>query len=145
MEGDGSKALGTARLIATLTYVVPLVVFPAVPRMVKAEMSLDAQAQALLTAVLGLVGIVDYGVSLFLEAKMLARVQSGASDRRSGIISAAALVSAFGASLAVYGLVLTFLGAPVWGAAFYVLCAAHGLHFMTRWPNYQRAAEGSPH
>ena len=142
MEGHRSKALGTARLIATLTYVVPLVVFPVVPRVVETEMSVDAQTLAVLAAALGLIGIVDHGVSLFLEAKMLARVQSGAGDRRSGVVSAAVVVSAFGASLAVYGLVLTLLGAPVWGAAFYVLCAAHGLHLMIRWPSYQRAAEG---
>ena len=49
------------------------------------------------------------------------------------------------AVLAVYGLVLTLLGAPRWGAMFYVACALHGFHLMVRWPRYGRAVRDTPH
>lgn len=139
MESDGRRALGTARLMAALLYAVPLVVFPMVGKAIQGSGGVDADTLAMLVVVLGLVGIVDYGVSLFLEAKLLKRARLAGPSGRNSVVTAVILVSAFGASLAVYGLVLTFLGAPSYGAMFYVLCAVHGLHLLIRWPRYERA------
>ena len=145
MESDGRRALGTARLMAALLYAGPLVVFPMVGRAIQGSGGVEAGTLGVLTVALGLVGITDYGVSLFLEAKLLERARAAGPSGRPSVVTAAILVSAFGASLAVYGLVLTFLGAPSWGAIFYILCAVHGLHLVIRWPRYERAAEGSPY
>ena len=145
MESDGRRALGTARLIAALLYAVPLVVFPMVGKAIQGSAGVDADTLPALAVMLWLVGIVDYGVSLFLEGKMLRQARAlGGQSGRSSVATALILVSAFGASLAVYGLVLTFLGAPSYGAMFYILCAVHGLHLVIRWPRYARAAEGRP-
>jgi F0F1-type ATP synthase membrane subunit c/vacuolar-type H+-ATPase subunit K len=97
----------------------------------------------LLALALVMIGIADYAISLVLEHKMLA--QARAIRRHSLVLTTAIIVAAFGAGLAVYGLVLTLLGAPSWGAVLYVLCAAHGLHLMMRWPRYVRASEGTPY
>ena len=146
MESDGRRALGTARLIAALLYAVPLVVFPMVGKAIQGSGAVDADTLPVLVVAFGLVGIVDYAVSLFLEGKMLRQARAvGGQSGRSSVVTAVTLVSAFGASLAVYGLVLTFLGAPSYGGMFYVLCAVHGLHLLIRWPRYERAAEGSPY
>lgn len=143
MEGDGRRRPGRAQLVATLIYVVPLVVFPMVGRMVKVSATVDAETLRVLALALGVVGVADYGISLFLEQRMLARARRSGTTAASAVFSTAAVVASFGASLAVYGLVLTLLGAPGWGAALYVLCAVHGLHLMIRWPRYARAAEGA--
>ena len=145
MQGDSGRALAQARLIAMLVYAGPLVVFPIVGRAAKASVSVDAEVLPVLAAVLGVVGVVDYGLSLFIEEKMLARARSGGRQSQNAILATAVVVAAFGATLAVYGLVLTLLGAPGWGSAFYVLTAAHGLHLVLRWPRYERAAEGTPY
>ena len=88
-------------------------------------------------------GEIDRGaavVSLFLEGKLLRQARAlGGPSGRSSVVTAVIVVSAFGASLAVYGLVLTFLGAPGYGGMFYVLCAVHGLHLLIWWPRYGRA------
>ena len=139
MESDGRRALGTARLIAALLYAVPLVVFPMVGKAIQGSGAVDADTLPVLVVAFGLVGIVDYGVSLFLEAKLLKQARLAGPSGRPSVVTAVMLVSAFGASLAVYGLVLTFLGAASWGAMFYVLCAVHGLHLLMRWPRYGRA------
>ncbi len=145
MEGDGRRGLARAQLVATLIYVVPLVVFPMVGRMVKVSATVDGESLRVLALALGVVGAADYGISLFLEQRMLARGRTGGTTAASAVFSTAVVVASFGASLAVYGLVLTLVGAPGWGAALYVLCAAHGLHLMIRWPRYARAAEGAAH
>ncbi len=143
MEGDGRRELGRAQFVATLIYVVPLVVFPMVGRLVKTKPAMDAESVGILAIALLAVSVADYGISLFLEQRMLARARSSGTTAASAVFSTAAVVASFGASLAVYGLVLTLLGAPGWGAALYVLCAVHGLHLMIRWPRYARAAEGA--
>jgi hypothetical protein len=137
----GAKALATARWIATLMYVVALVAFQLVGRLVAVPVELDATTIKLLAYVLLVVGITDYGLSLFLEGKLLARARAGGVQVASAVVSAALIVSALGVSLAVYGLVLTLLGSPTWGALFYMLCAIHGLHLIIRWPSYASAAE----
>jgi hypothetical protein len=137
---DRDRSLGTARLIATMMYVGPLVAFPWIGRLVKVGASLDPKVLPVLAAALLVVGIVDYGASLFVEAKLLAQARGRGSQ---GLIAAATVTAAFGASLAVYGLVLTLLGARTWGSVLYVLCAVHGLHLIVRWPNYTQAAEQS--
>ena len=145
MESDRNTGLGTARLLATLIYVVPLVVFPIVGRMVKVAVLRDPEALRVLAAVLGVAAVVDYGISLFLEKKMLASARGGGAGAGNTVVTAAVVVAAFGASLAVYGLVLTILGAPGWGAVMYILCATHGLHLIIRWPRYERAIEEGPY
>jgi len=139
MESDGRRALGTARLIAALLYAVPLVVFPMVGKAIQGSAGVDADTLPVLVVALGLVGIADYGVSLFLEGKLLKQARLAGPSGRPSVVTAVTLVSAFGASLAVYGLVLTFLGAPSYGGMCYVLCAVHGLHLLIRWPRYERA------
>ena len=147
MERETKRGLARAQLVATLIYVVPLVVFPMVGRMVKVNATLDAEGLRVLALALGVAGVADYGISLFLEQRMLARAgaEAEAEGSQNPVMIAALVVASMGASLAVYGLVLTLLGAPGWGAALYVLCAAHGLHLMIRWPRYARAAEGAAH
>ena len=140
MESDGRRVLGTARLIAALLYTVPLVVFPMVGKAIQGSDGVDADTLPVVVVAFGLVGIADYGVSLFLEGKLLRQARAlGGPSGRSSVVTAVIVVSAFGASLAVYGLVLTFLGAPGYGGMFYVLCAVHGLHLLIRWPRYGRA------
>lgn len=141
----GTQPLATARWIATLMYVLPLVGFQFLGRAIAAPVELADATMTVLVYVLLAVGIVDYGLSLFLEKKLLGKAHSGGADASSAVVSAALIVSALGVSLAVYGLVLTLLGAPARGAVFYVLCAIHGLHLIIRWPGYARAAEGAPH
>lgn|GEM_PF-3301743 len=141
----GISSLATARWIATLMYVVPLVVFQFVGKAVELEMELEPDVLKILFGVLVVVGIVDYGVSLGIERFLLAKARANQANRPEPVVTAALVVSALGVSLAVYGLVLTLMGAPAWGAAFYVLCAGHGLHLMLRWPAYVAAAEGAPH
>jgi hypothetical protein len=143
--GTGGHPLAMARWIATMMYVVSLVVFQLVGRVVGSPVRLDSTTLTVLAYVLLAVGIADYGLSLFLEKKLLAKARGGAEDVSSSVVSAALTVSALGVSLAVYGLVLTLLGTRAWGAVFYVLCALHGLHLMLRWPAYVRAAEGTPY
>jgi F0F1-type ATP synthase membrane subunit c/vacuolar-type H+-ATPase subunit K len=135
------RTLGIARLIATLTYVAPLVVFPWVGRVAAPVVSLDRKALGILVPALLFVGVTDYVISLLVEARLLAQAREAGA--RQSVVTAAIVTAAFGASLAVYGLVVTLLGAPAWGGAFYVLCAVHGLHLMMRWPSYAAAAEQS--
>jgi len=78
-------------------------------------------------------------ISLLVERRLLAQARDAGAPQ--SVVTAAVVTAAFGASLAVYGLVVTVLGAPAWGAAFYVLCAVHGLHLMIRWPSYAQAVE----
>jgi hypothetical protein len=137
----GARPLATARWIATLMYVLALVVFQLVGRLAGAPVELDATAMTVLAYALLAVGVADYGLSLFLERRLLAKAQSGAAGASSAVVSAALIVSALGVGLAVYGLVLTLVGAPAWGAVFYILCAIHGLHLIIRWPDYASAAE----
>jgi hypothetical protein len=70
---------------------------------------------------------------------LLAQARDAGAPQR--VVTVAVVTAAFGASLAVYGLIVTLLGAPAWGGVLYVLCAVHGLHLMMRWPNYAAAAE----
>jgi len=133
------KALGTARLIATLLYAAPLVIFPWIGRTAKVSTSLDPKVLGILVPALLFVGVTDYVISLLVERRLLAQARDAGAPR--SVVTAAVVTAAFGASLAVYGLVVTVLGAPAWGAAFYVLCAVHGLHLMIRWPSYAQAVE----
>ena len=142
METDTARPLAKARCIATLLYVVPLVAFPILGRMVKLQAALKPEVLRLLGLVLLVVAILNYANSLFLEHKMLA--QAAALRAQTQVLTAAIVVGAMGAALAVYGLGITLLGAPAWGAALYVMCAAHGLHLLIRWPRYEQAAK-QPH
>jgi len=138
---EEQRALGVARLIATATYVAPLVIFPWVGRMAVRLSPLDSKVLGILAPALLFVGITDYVISLLMEARLLARARETSAPY--GVVAAAAATAAFGAMLAVYGLVLSLLGARTWGSALYVLCAVHGLHLMMRWPSYTAAAERS--
>jgi hypothetical protein len=133
------KALGTARLIATLLYVAPLVIFPWVGRSARVSASLDPKVLGILVPALLFVGMTDYVISLLVEGRLLAQARNAGAPQ--SVVTAAVVTAVFGASLAVYGLVVTVLGAPVWGGVFYVLCAVHGLHLMIRWPSYAQAVE----
>ena len=143
MERESAKQLITARWIVTLMYIGPLVVFQFVGRAVRPSPSLDPQTLGILAAVLAVVGLTDYGLSLFLERWFLGRPRAGGSA--APVVSAAFVVSALGVSLAAYGLVLTLLGAPRWGAMFYIACALHGFHLMLRWPRYERVVRDTPY
>ncbi len=134
-----SKALSTARLLATLIYVGPLVVFPWVTRMAKLPTPPSPKLVGVLVPALLFVAVTDYAISLFLEARLLKQARDLGAPQT--LVTAAVTTASLGASLAVYGLIVTILGAPVWGAAFYMLCAVHGLHLMIRWPAYEQIAE----
>ena len=135
------KALGTARMIATLLYVAPLVIFPWIGRTAKVSASLDPKVLGILAPALLFVGVTDYVISLLVEGRLLAQARDAGAPQ--SVVTAAVVTAAFGASLAVYGLIVRLLGAPAWGAIFYVLCAVHGLHLMIRWPSYAQAVEQS--
>jgi len=149
------RSLAGAQWIVTFMYVVPLVVFPFVPRFLRPELNIDATTLSILSGVLFAVALLDYGASLFIERVLLAKAQTAADPKQAGrasagahavmspVLTAALVVGGFGASLAVYGLVLTVLGSRTWGAALYVLCCVHGFHLLTRWPKYVHAAEGA--
>jgi len=145
METDTARPLATARCIATLLYVLPLILFPIIGRMVKLQAVPKPEVLRLLGVALLVVGLADYAVSLFLEQKMLAQAARAPRPAPTQVLTAAIVVASFGASLAIYGLVITLLGAPGWGAVLYVICAVHGLHLMVRWPRYERAVEREPY
>ncbi len=145
MEGDARRAVGTAQLVVISMYLTALVALPLIGRFAKTHISVGAGALAAVTAALLVAGIAEYGMSLWLEGKLLARARSGAARRGQHVVAAAVVVAALGESLAIYGLVLTLLGVPAWGAALYLLCAAHAFHLFLRWPRYVSAAEGAPY
>jgi fatty acid desaturase len=140
---EGTVPLTTVRWIAVAIYLCHLIAFQFAARMVKTQSPRDPEMLRLLLIMLVVVAVVDYGVSLWLERKQLAFARSSGGERgKAAVSSAAIVVAALGASLAVYGMVLAVLGAPVWGYALFVLCLVYGMHLMIRWSNYERAAEG---
>lgn len=146
METKTAKNLATARWIVISMYLVPLAIFPILGRTLELDVAVGAEELRILSFVLGMVALGDYALSLLLERKLLAQARAGeARTGSSPLLAAAVVVAALGASIAIYGLVLTLLGAPRWGDACYILCAVHGLHLAIRWPRYQRIAEGAPY
>lgn len=137
MELGPAKYLIRTRWVVAMMYVGPLVTFQFVGRAVRPPTSLEPQTLGVLAAVLAVVGVTDYGLSLFLEGWLLRKARDGNSP--GSAVTAAFVVSALGVSLAIYGLVLTLLGSRKWGSMFYAACVLHGLHLMVRWPRYERA------
>ncbi len=133
-------SLSTARWIALAMYFTGLVTYPFVGAFVKTTPSLPAEAMRVLPMILLGAGVVDYVFSLFIEGMMLAQAKK--SGNPTGVANAVVLSACFGESLAVFGLILTFLGAGSWGVALYALCFVHGVHLMVRWPNFARVASG---
>jgi len=142
MERESAKQLMTARWVVTMMYFGPLVVFQFVGRAVRPPTSLDPQTLGVLAAALSVVGVTDYVLSLFLEGWLLRKARDGNSP--GSVVTAAFVVGALGVSLALYGLVLTLLGTPKWGAVFYIACVLHGFHLMVRWPRYEKAVRDTP-
>jgi hypothetical protein len=140
MAPNQSTSLATTRWVIIMMYVGSLIVYPLIGANVKIAPSLSPDNVSLLGSVLLAVGLADYVISLFLERKLLAQARSHIGHGNPAG-PAAFLVAALGVSLAVYGFVLTMLGAPSWGLALYALCFAHGVHLALRWPHYEHAAE----
>jgi hypothetical protein len=136
-------SLGTARVLSALMYVgvlaqgilvVPLFGSP-----------VDVNFPLLGWAMLG-VGIADYAVSLFMEGLLLSekgwrKAAEGIAPQtaESRVAGTAIIISAFGGSLAVYGLVLARLSFPTFAWYLYGLCAVHGIHLHLRWDRYEEA------
>jgi len=134
-------SLSTARWIALAMYFCGLVVYPVIGAVVRLPNPTSAETLRVLGPVLLGVGVVDYIMSLAIEGMALAQARKAASPR--GNVARTAIVTgAFGESLAVFGLILTFLGARSWGTLLYGLCFVHGVHLMLRWPNFEQVAAG---
>ena len=143
MHHDAKRALRLARLVATLLYVEALAVYPLLGRVLGPLFSARPEVTRFVGPVLLGAGVAAYAFSLLLEHRMLARAALAAGSPARAFVAAIPVASC-GNALGTFGLVLTLLGAPGFGAALYVLCAAHGLHLMLRWPNYEQAAHQMP-
>jgi len=139
MKVNRGHSLDTARRIAIAMYLTGLVVYPVIGVSVKPMTSVDPEVLRLLGPLFLAVAVADYIVSLLLERIMLARARATAGGAATAFTTVL-IVSACGESLALFGLVIHLLGAPDWALALYSLCALHGLHLMTRWPQYDTAA-----
>jgi hypothetical protein len=135
---------GTARIISALMY-ASIVVYMYIGSAVKTPLA-TGLPEFLPWLILG-VAIVDYAASLLLESQLLGerRLRTVATQQSGGSISAAVIVpaivvSAFGVSIAVYGLVLGLIGFWPWPWYFYGLAALHGIHLQLRWDRYEEAA-----
>lgn len=100
----------------------------------------------ILAWILLVVAVADYGVSLSLEGYLLSepRLRQTAQRRPSGRPEGAAVIvavitSAFGVSIAIYGLLLGLLSFATWPWYFYGLAALHGIHLQLRWDRYEDA------
>jgi len=133
-------SLSTARWIALAMYFTGLVTYPFVGAFVKTTPSLPAEAMRVLPMILLVAGVADYIASLVIEGMVL--VQAKRTKNPKAVATAAIITAACGEGLAVFGLVLTFLGAGSWGVALYALCFVHGVHLMIRWPNFEQVAAG---
>jgi len=133
-------SLSTARWIALTMYFTGLVTYPLVGVLVKLPPPASPDLLRVLPMILLAVGVADYIASLVIEGIVLA--QAKRTKNPSGAATAAIITAACGESLAVFGLVLTFLGAGNWGMPLYALCFVHGVHLMIRWPGFERVASG---
>jgi hypothetical protein len=144
---DGPRApqisLGTARIIALLMYLsVP--VYAVVGEVAKLQRV--SHAPSIVAWALFAVAIADYLLSLLFEAKLLSgqwtRQSAPASPprpSRSTPVAAAIIVSTFGVSIAIDGLVLRFLSFSTWPWYLYGLSILHGIHLQLRWDRYEEA------
>jgi hypothetical protein len=139
MQGNRTLSLGVARWIVIALYFSGVVIYPVIGAAVTIRPAASAQALRLLGPLLLAAGVVDYIASLILERTLLSRARPATGGQTAAVT--AVIVSAFGESLAIFGLVLSLLGLPNWGLALYALCFVHGVHLGLRWPHYERAAE----
>ena len=130
-------SLSTARWIALAMYFTGLVVYPIVGAVVKLPPPAPPEVRRVLPMVFLIAGVMFYVASLVVERVMLAQARK--SDSPLGAGNAAIVVAAFGEIPALFGLILTLLGAGRWSVVLYGLCFVHGVHLVLRWPKY---AEG---
>jgi len=142
MQEERTRALATARLVVLLIYVVCLIVFPPLGRLLGSQARMPPDGLRLLSLVLTVVAVAEYGSSLFLEQNLLSGRSSAAGSPSPA--AAAIIVASLGASIAIYGFVLALLGAARWSMFFYALALLHGLHLGLRWYRYERAAREGP-
>jgi F0F1-type ATP synthase membrane subunit c/vacuolar-type H+-ATPase subunit K len=143
VEGDGGRALATARLIAVVSYAVAVLAYPVVGVALKVKVGLSPQALAVVGPAVLAAGVVDYVISLAVERALLEAAQRAPSTQRPmRVTTAAVTTAALGESLALLGLVVSLLGARGWGGLLYLMCLQHGLHLGMRWPSYESAAAG---
>lgn len=128
-------SLGVARWIALAIYLTGLVVYPVIGMLVKVNEKASPETLRILPLVFLGLAVVSYVVSLVVESLILG--QARAKGNAASAASAAIVTSAFGESIAILGLILALLGAGAWSVVLYALCAAHGLHLMVRWPNFE--------
>jgi len=133
-------SLSTARWIALAMYFTGLVTYPFVGALAKTTPSVPADVLRVLPMILLGAGLADYIASLVIEGMILAQAKRTKNPK--AVATAAIITAACGEGLAVFGLVLTFLGAGNWGVALYALCFVHGVHLMIRWPSFARVASG---
>jgi hypothetical protein len=139
-----SLPLDVARAISAMMYLGALAACVVVGAMLKPR-PVSGLPQ-ILPWLLLVVAVADYGVSLAIEGVLLSGKGGKAAP---GTLSAAPegraatatiVVSAFGVSIGIYGIVLAFLSLPRWSWAFYALCLLHGIHLQLRWDRYEEAA-----
>jgi len=144
-----SLRLGIARIISAMMYLGSLAAYIVVGLVVKPASVIGIPG--ILPWLLLAVAIADYGVSLGLEGVLLrgkgwSKSAPGAAPRTAeGRASTTAIiVSAFGVSIAVYGVVIALLSFAKWPWLFYGLCLLHGIHLQLRWDRYEEAASRGP-
>jgi len=137
MQVTSAKALRGAALLAIMFYAVALLVWPPMGSLLLAKSGAFRQLDPKLFGPLLVgVGVVDYIASLFIEGHLLRSARKSANP--GGVVSAAIVTAAFGASLSIYGLLLCHVRFYSW--TLYGLCFLHGVHLLLRWPNYAEAA-----
>ncbi len=121
-------------------YLAPLGIWALVGRVIAVhEVAVSSMAGRVLGPALVAVGAADYILSLVLERSMLRRAALR-PDPAQGVFTAALAVGILGASLGMYGVLLSVLGLS--GPAFilYAMCIFHGVHLALRWRDYEAAA-----
>ena len=137
MERRQALPLPIARVIVIAVYATSLVVYPAIGATVKLQTVLAPHTGQLLGIILLSLGAVEYGLSLWLEQRLLAR--AAAQGNPQAAVTAAIVVAAIGETMAIFGLALALLGVNAWALALYALCLLHGIHLALRWPDYEQA------
>ncbi len=143
MSSKPQLSLGIAGWVAAAMYVAALVVLPLVGTFVKAPHPAPAASLRVLVPVFAAIAVGDYLVSLFLEHSLLSSIAKRGTVFASTAVGSGnvvVVVAALGASIALYGFILSMLGSARWPLFFYVLCFIHGVHLLARAQSFPRPA-----
>ncbi len=145
MSSKPQLSLGAAGWIAAVMYLTGVVVLPLVGTFAKAPHPAPAAALRVMVPVLAIIAVGDYLVSLLLERSLLRSIaKRGAvlGFTTAGPGNVVVVTAALGASIALYGFILSILGSARWPLFFYGLCFIHGVHLLARAQSFPRPADG---